>query len=298
MPQFRHLARRILLSALLPLAAACSPKEGTPGAADAPEARSTQAMLAAPRAAGMPAVQAKLNDLAAPAQLDEAPLRRYVAIRHELNILTEAQAVESAWQQANEACIAAGCEVLASVISRDEQRRPSSASLQARVPPPALEAFLARVTALGSVGQHARTADDRTDDVIDTDARLKNMSAFRDRLRALMATPGARLKDVIEVERELVRVQSDLDSLTARRKALAQQTDRVSVTLNFQARPSVLETGIWVPVRETIVGAGRLFAESVAKIITLLVFVLPWILVCVPAGLLGRFAWRRFRGGS
>ena len=189
MPQFRHLARRILLSAVLPLAVACSLKEGTPVAADASKARSMPAMIAAPRVAGMPAAPAKLSNLAAPAQLDEAPLRRYVAIRHELNILTEAQAVESAWQQANEACV-------------------------------------------------------------------------------------------------------------ARRKALAQQTDRVYVTLNFQARPSVLETGIWVPVREAIVGAGRLFAESVAKIIALLVFVLPWILVSVPAGLLGRFAWLRFRRGS
>ncbi len=131
------------------------------------------------------------------------------------------------------------------------------------------------------MGHHAQTADDKTDEVIDTDARLKNMVAFRDRLRGLLATPGARLKEVIEVERELVRVQSELDSLTSRRKALSQQTDMVHVNLNFQATASVLETGIWVPVREAVLGAGRVFADSLAKIIALAVFLLPWVLVAL-----------------
>jgi hypothetical protein len=243
-------------------------------------------------------MQEKAIGTVAPAQQEEAPPRRYVAIRHELIILTDHREVEAAWVKANEACLSAGCEILASVVSRDEQRRPSSASLQARIPPKALEPFLARVTALGSVGQHARTADDRTDEVIDTEARLQNMVAFRDRLRALMATPGARLKEVIEVERELVRVQSELDSLTARRKALAQQTEMVHVTLNFEALPTLLETGVWQPVRDTIVGAGRLFAESVAKIVALLVFLVPWALVSIPALLLCRVAWRRLRRGD
>ena len=229
------------------------------------------------------------------AQPEESLLRRYIALRHDISIMTPADSVESSWKQAQDACVAAGCEVLSSVVSRDEQRRPSSASLQARVPPGALDAFLAKVTKLGSVGQHAQTADDKTDDVIDTDARLKNMVAFRDRLRGLLATPGARLKEVIEVERELVRVQSELDSLTSRRKALSQQTDMVHVSINFQATPSVLETGIWGPVREAVLGAGRVFAGSLAKIIALTVFLLPWVLVALTLFVVVRAIRRRRR---
>lgn len=271
--------------------AGCSPQ-------DMPSAAAPQRERAEFRApAGAPPM-AKLGPTAdhiamAPA---EAAQRRYVAVRHEINILTAEDGVESAWKSANQACQVAGCEVLTSVVSRDENRRPSNASLQARVPPAALDTFLAQVTALGSVGQHARSADDQTDAVIDTDARLHNMTAFRDRLRGLLATPGAKLKDVIEVERELVRVQSELDSLAARRKALAQQTDMVHVSITFQAQPSVLETGIWAPVRDAIAGAGHGFAGSVAKIIALLVFLLPWVLAGLLAFVLAR-AWRRRRHG-
>ena len=281
---------------LLVLAGACNQKE-TPDATAPTREAPALPRIAGPIAAGKAADMARMA-VPAPAQLEEAPLRRYVALRHDLNILTVADAVETAWRRANQACIAAGCEVLASIVSRDEQRRPSSASLQARIPPAALESFLERVSVLGTVGQHARTADDKTDEVIDTDARLKNMSAFRDRMRSLLATPAARLKDVIEVERELVRVQSELDSLTSRRRALAQETDMVHVMLTFQALPSVLETGIWVPVREAVLGAGHLFAHSVAKIIALLVLLLPWVLVSLALWVLIRAAWRRLRRGG
>ncbi len=292
-----HRSRTLSALALLLLAIACGQQESTDSATAPAADRSAASRLVAPMAAQLNARMIK--GAAAPlARAEEAPLRRYIALRHDISIMTPAEAVESAWQLAQDACIAAGCEVLASVVSRDEQRRPSSASLQARVPPGALVAFLAKVTQLGSVGQHAQTADDKTDEVIDTDARLKNMVAFRDRLRGLLATPGARLKEVIEVERELVRVQSELDSLNSRRKALSQQTDMVHVNLNFQATPSVLETGIWGPVREAVLGAGRVFADSLAKIIALTVFLLPWVLVALTLFVVVRAIRRRRRPGQ
>jgi hypothetical protein len=231
----------------------------------------------------------------APAQagVEIAPVRRYLAVRHDLQIQTEADRVEQAWRQANEACEVAGCEVLGSTLVRDDPRRPASAQLEARVPPDKLDAFLKQVSALGSVGQHGKTAEDKTDDVIDTDARLKNMSEFRDHLRSLMSTPGAKLKDLIEVERELVRVQSEIDSLASRRKALSNQTDKVHVALSFSARPSVLEAGVWSPVSDAVRGAGRMLAYSVAALISFVAAVLPWALLLALVGWGVRTLWRR-----
>ena len=224
----------------------------------------------------------------------DAPQRRLLAVRHELQLVTDPEAVESAWRQANEACAAAGCELLSSQLVRDDQRQPAQAALEARVPPAQLEAFLARVTALGQVGRHTRGAEDKTDEVIDTDARLRNMAEFRDHLRRLMATPGARLKDLIEVERELARVQTEIDSLASRQKSLAALTGKVHVHLTITPRPSVLEQGMWSPVRHAAVGAGHLFARSVATVIEFAVAGLPWLLV-LSAGVLVLRAWRRRR---
>jgi DNA repair ATPase RecN len=223
------------------------------------------------------------------------PARRYLAVRHDLRIQTEADRVEAAWRQANEACAAAGCEVLVSSLSRDDRESPTTAALEARVPPEKFDAFLQQVSALGSVGQHLRTAEDKTDAVIDTEARLKNMSEFRDNLRRLMATPNARLKDLIDVERELVNVQSELDSLASRRKALASQTDKVHVSVSFTARQTLMETGVFTPIASALTGSGRVLARSVAELITFGAAILPWALLLLVAGWIFRSVWRRRR---
>jgi hypothetical protein len=95
---------------------------------------------------------------------------------------------------------------------RDNERAPANAYLDARLPPAALTPFLERLGGLGTIGRHGTAAEDKTAEVVDVEARLKNMAEFRDSLRKLMATPNARLKDLVEVERELTRVQSELDS--------------------------------------------------------------------------------------
>lgn len=234
---------------------------------------------------------------AAPARpaADEAPVRRHIAVRHELHLQTDAQAVESAWRSAHEACLAAGCEVLASGVSRDDARRPASAQLDVRVPPEKLDAFLKALSTLGSIGQHTQSAEDKTDEVLDVEARLKNMAEFRDNLRRLMASKGANLKDLIEVERELVRVQSELDSLASRRKALASLTEKVRVSVHITARASVLEEGVWSPVTDAVRGAGRLLAQSLGGLISFVVAVLPWTLLLAAVGWAVRAVWRRRR---
>lgn len=277
----------VLLS--LVLLQACSAKSDAPvpaGAPPVPMAAAPRAVMSPPAAKAAALQQATSGD---------AVVRRHLAVRHDLQLLTAADAVETAWKAAGEACTAAGCEVLNASISRDEDRRPASAMLEARVPPAALPAFLARVSALGTVGQHSTSSEDKTDEVVDTEARQKNMAEFRDNLRTLMATPNAKLKDLIEVERELTRVQSELDSLATRRKLLAQQTEQVHVTLRFSALPSVLGGGAWSPVTQAVQRAGHVLAGSLAVMIELFVALLPWAAAGGGVFLGLRALWRRKR---
>ena len=226
--------------------------------------------------------------------VDALPARqRFVAVRHDLAVVTAQDAVEVAWKAAETACLAAGCELLASNVARDDDRAPAVAFLDARLPPAALAPFLERLGGLGAIGRHSTAAEDKTAEVVDVDARLKNMAEFRDNLRKLMATPNARLKDLIEVERELTRVQSELDSLAIRRKVLANDTEKVRVAVAFSARPAVLEAGMWLPVKSAVLRAGHVLAGSVAALIGLAVALLPWALVLFAAGVGLRALLRR-----
>lgn len=254
--------------------------------------KSETASLSMEHAAAAPAAPAGKAGTADAARGDTV-VRRHIAMRHDLHLQTEANSVEAAWRTANQACEAAGCEVLQASVSHDEARRPAHALLDARVPPDKLDAFLKQLSGLGTIGQHNKTAEDKTDEVIDVEARIRNMAEFRDNLRRLLTTKDAKLKDLIEVERELVRAQSELDSLSSRRKLLAQLTDKVRVTVRISARPAVLEEGVWSPVGEAVTGAGRLLARSLGGLISVVVAVLPWAVVLFLLGLGLRALWRR-----
>ena len=68
---------------------------------------------------------------------------------------------------------------------------------------------------------HGRTAEDKTDAVIDADVHIKNLTELRDKLRIILIDKSAEFKDVIGVKRELAYKQSQLDSMNGERKALA-----------------------------------------------------------------------------
>jgi len=272
----RRFARPWLPPLLLALLLAACSKSESPGASS---------VAKAPAPAGATAPKA---------ETEQAAQQRYLAVRHSLRLQTEPQAVESAWKAAQGACNAAECDVLESAIEHSDDQQPARAMLDVRVPPAKLDAFLAKVTALGSVGEHRIAAEDKTDEVLDIEARLKNMADYRDNLRRMMATPHAKLSELIEVERELTRVQADIDSLASRRKALANLTEKVRVTLQIVARPSVIERGTWAPVTHAFLRAGHVLAGSLATLVEVAVALLPWLLVL--AGLIAAFkAWRRKR---
>lgn len=282
---------RTLCLILLPLALlACSKKaEVAPaGALSKPVA-----MSAAAPAADMAR--------AAPEQAEQAEgeqSQRFIALRHELLMLTEPQAVETAWKAAQEACAAAACDLLSSSISHEDDQQPASGHLDARVPPARLKVFMDKVTGLGTVGQHSTSAEDKTDQVVDTEARLKNMAEFRDHLRKMLATPGAKLSELIEVERELTRVQSELDSLATQRKVLAQETEKVRVLITFQARSAILQPGVWSPVKQAFQHAGHVFAGSIASLISFVAAMSPWLVVALPLAWGLKAWWRRSKAAK
>jgi hypothetical protein len=85
------------------------------------------------------------------------------------------------------------------------------------------------------------------------------------------------VSDVVEVEWELARAQSELDSLVASRKAHANETEKVAVTNDFRPKPSIAETGVLAPIVSAWHGMGRVFAGSTAAILTFIVaFSLAW----------------------
>ncbi len=91
-----------------------------------------------------------------------------------------------------------------------------------RIPPEKLESVITSASSLGKVTSKTISTQDITDEMIDIDAKIKNLTALRDRFRDLL-TRATKISEIIEVERELNRVQTELDSIEGRYNALKSQ---------------------------------------------------------------------------
>lgn len=224
-----------------------------------------------------------------------AAVKRYIALRHALSVETEAEKMQTAFDATVAHCEQLKCQVLSANYNRATPYSPPSASLSARVPPRSVEIFLSGLAKSAEVLQHHRDSEDKTDAVIDAEARIKNLTEFRDSLRAMLTDKSAKFKDLIEVQRELVNTQSQLDTIQGVRKALAQETELVAITIDFVAKQGITEQGFFSPVAQAFKNAGRVMMESFATVITFFVTMLPWLFFGIPAVILLRKLWSKIK---
>jgi hypothetical protein len=283
---------------LLFLLAACG-KQGENAPIAAPQAMPADAVMPEMAQGKMAArveggAEQSLTQISEP-NVDNATLRKYIALRHNLTVETPSEKMQTSFDAAVKHCEALNCQMLGANYNRETPYSPPSAYLSVRVPPRNVEIFLSGLASSGEITQHARESEDKTNQVVDADARIKNLTEFRDQLRVMLSDKSAKFKDLIEVQRELVNTQSELDSITSMRKILAQETELVAVNINFTAAQGITEQGFFAPVARALKDAGRVMMESFAAVITFIMNALPWLLIGVPIFFLVRKYWVKIK---
>lgn len=107
-----------------------------------------------------------------------------------------------------------------------------SAQITLRIPAKALKSTIGTLEKLGKVTRRSVTGEDVTEQYIDLDARLKNAKALRDRLTQLLGK-AKDVKDIIAIEAELNRIQTEIDSSEGRIKSLKSQADFATIELSL-----------------------------------------------------------------
>ncbi len=221
--------------------------------------------------------------------------QRFIAESHELEIITPESELQKSWESVVALCGAIQCEVISSKITTRTGDSVPSGTISLRVAPQDLAKLFAQVQKLGNIAQHTTERADKTTEVVDTDAKVKNLTSFRDNLRAMLAKPSLTVKDLLEIQQQLTETQSQLDSETAQRKILANQTEKVAVGLTFRVKESTGNAGGFALVRDALRESGSVLADSTASLITVIVAVIPWLILIVPGFWLFARAWRKRR---
>jgi len=91
------------------------------------------------------------------------------------------------------------------------------------------------VAGLGKEKQRLLTGTDVTDQYTDLEARLKSNIALRDRLQQLLAR-AATLDEVLGLEKQIARLQADIDGLQARIDQFKSQTQLALLTVSLERK--------------------------------------------------------------
>lgn len=224
-----------------------------------------------------------------------ASTQRFIAESHELEIITPESELQKSWESVVALCGTIQCEVISSKITTRTGDSVPSGVLSLRVAPQDLTKLLSQVQKLGNLAQHTTEREDKTTAVVDTDAKVKNLTSFRDNLRAMLAKPSATVKDLVEIRQQLTETQSELDSETAQRKILANETEKIAVGISFRVEQPRGNAGGFAEIRDALRESGSVLADSTASLITVIVAVIPWLILIVPALWLLARVWRKVR---
>lgn len=223
----------------------------------------------------------------------EAVSPRHIAVRHSLDVVVPAEKIVDAWKAVAETCAKLDCEVVSSSVRKELVDQPGGAELDMRVNPKDAPQLLGALEGAGRVASHNTSSEDRTAQVVDVEAHIKNRTEFRDSLRALLLQAGAnrKLSEVLEVQQALSQTQAELDSQATQLKLLMQQTTRQNVQVSFRPEVSLVGGKAANPIWNALRNAGRVMSRSVAELITLVAALLPWLLVLLPGAWIARRLW-------
>jgi hypothetical protein len=161
-------------------------------------------------------------------------------------------------------------------------------SLTIRVDAARFDAAVAAIRALGDVRSEAVGAQDVTKAYTDLETRLRVKRETAARLRAILQTRTAALDDVLQAERELARVTEETEQLEGERRFYDQQVALSTLTVTLQEPAALVEAGVFAPLSEALHESLRVLAASLAAIVYVTVFLVPWVLIAW-------MGWKLFR---
>ncbi len=120
-------------------------------------------------------------------------------------------------------------------LERSSASSNGNARVEARVPAAELDGIMDEVAGLGKEKQRRITGTDVTDQYTDLEARLRSSIALRDRLQQLLGR-AATLDEVLGLEKQIARLQADIDGLQARLDQLKSQTQLAALSVSLERK--------------------------------------------------------------
>ncbi len=196
------------------------------------------------------------------------------------------------------ACLDAGpsvCQVMGSSVNAYGEDQ-VSAYLNLRAEPKWLESFRGSIAsdaekAGGELTANTVSAEDLTQYILDTSARLEAKKTLRERIKALLETREGSLNDILAAERALAEVQGEIDSMTASLDAAKARVSMSSLSIGYNSDPET-SISMWKPLSDAVAGFGRTSMQSLAEAVTFVARSWPSLILALVVLTILRSWWR------
>ena len=158
------------------------------------------------------------------------------------------------------------------------------AAIEVKVPAARFDEVLSGLTPIGKLESVNVTAQDVGEEFVDVSARMDNARRLERRLIDLLAARTGKLKDVLDVERELARVREEIDRYEGRLRYLKAHTAMSTLSVTVHEPLTVVGTAGKSVMGEAFVQAWRNF-------VVLLSLAVQSLGVVVPLGLVAFVVW-------
>jgi predicted nucleic acid-binding Zn-ribbon protein len=118
-----------------------------------------------------------------------------------------------------------------------------------KVPSNKLQATLNKISKLGNKLSQSISQNDVTNQFVDNEARLKNLILFRDKMQKLL-NQTTNIQEIVKIEKEIRRVQIEIDSLKGRQKYLKDAVALSPISVDFKEKTiygpiGYIVNGLW-----------------------------------------------------
>jgi Domain of unknown function (DUF4349) len=219
---------------------------------------------------------------------------------HMLTLLMPHMGVEPRYARARDRCLhdtALNCKLVSSSLDKEDVGG-YSAQLVVAVPHEKVAGYekgLAAPVAGEKPGDAAiiassTTAQNVTQEASAAGRKTAQLSDYRDRLLGLLKRPNLSVDDLIKVEGELAKTQSDLDDALAQKTDVDDRVAREQITISLNER--VAAAGPFQPIANVWRNAAATLAESAANMLEFVIAYIPWLPLMVAALFVVRWFWR------
>ena len=199
-------------------------------------------------------------------------------IQRNANLSIEVKNLDDSINKLNEIILLLNAEIISSNKGGADFGQPYS-NIRIRVASNNLNSAIGEFKKLATkiISENVYT-NDVTEEFIDTEARLNIMKSTEDRFNLLLSKSET-VEEIIQVEKELMRIRGDIESLEGRLNYLSKTTDTSEINLNLNEKIPV--TGESWKINESFTSALQnlsSFAKNLADFLINVIVFIPFII--------------------